>query len=402
MEIRPILSTLRRHKTASALIVIEIALTCAIICNALFLVGIRLERMDRPSGQAEDQVIRIQLAGIGRDDAPEPLTRADLAALRGLPGVRFASVSNQVVFGESGWGSSVSLRPDQPRPTLNAALYMGEEQLLDAMGLRLVAGRRFNSDEFVAWGGDAQPPSAIVSRQMATRLFPDENALGQRFYWAGRVVEIVGIVEHLARPGGDGMAPEAYEYAMLLPVRVPYSIGGNYVLRTTPERRAEVLDAAVAALQANGPHRIILAQDTAEQLRERYYRQDRAMAWLLVAICAALLVVTALGIVGLASFRVQQRTRQIGIRRALGATRRQILRHFQTENFLLVTMGIVLGMLLAYAANLWLMRMYELPRLPPGFLPVGAVALWLLGQLAVLGPALRAAAVPPAVATRSA
>ena len=126
------------------------------------------------------------------------------------------------------------------------------------------------------------------------------------------------------------------------------------------------------------------------------------MAWLLGIVCVALLLVTALGIIGLASFWVQQRTKQIGVRRALGATRGQILRYFQTENFLLATIGIVLGMLLAYAINQLLMGKYELPRLPLYYLPVGAVLLWLLGQIAVYGPARKAASVPPAVATRSA
>src|SRR3546814_8196620 len=85
--------------------------------------------------------------------------------------------------------------------------------------------------------------------------------------------------------------------------------------------RAEVLKAAVAALERNGPNRIILTDNTKtmEELRSEYYRQDRAMVWLLVAVIVALLVVTALGIVGLASFWVQQRTKQIGVRRALGA-----------------------------------------------------------------------------------
>jgi putative ABC transport system permease protein len=118
-------------------------------------------------------------------------------------------------------------------------------------------------------------------------------------------------------------------------------------------------------------------------------------------VIVALLGVTALGIVGLASFWVAQRRKQIGVRRALGATRGDILHYFQTENFLIVTLGIVLGMVLAFGLNLLLMQHYELPRLPFWYLPVGAVALWALGQLAVLAPALRAAAVPPVVATRS-
>jgi len=122
---------------------------------------------------------------------------------------------------------------------------------------------------------------------------------------------------------------------------------------------------------------------------------------MLVGVIFAMLMVTALGIVGLASFWVQQRRRQIGIRRAIGATRRDILHYFQTENFLIVGGGIALGMVLAFALNLVLMKHYELPRLPLYYLPAAALVLWTLGQLSVLGPALRAAAVPPVVATRS-
>jgi putative ABC transport system permease protein len=122
---------------------------------------------------------------------------------------------------------------------------------------------------------------------------------------------------------------------------------------------------------------------------------------MLVGVILALLLVTGLGIAGLASFWVGQRRRTIGVRRALGATRRNILNYFQTENFMLATIGIALGMVLAYGINLFLMRHYELPSLPAIYFPIGAVALWLIGQLAVLGPALRAAAVPPVVATKS-
>jgi len=405
MEIRPILSTLRRHKTAAALIVIEIALSCAIICNALFLIGNRLDRMDRPSGLTEDEIVRVQITGIGRDQNAAALTKSDLAALRAIPGVKFASVANQVAFANSSWNSSVRLTEDQKLATMNATVYIGDVQLLDTMGLNLVEGRRFNQDEFVPYDAadGTNIPSVIITRKMAEKLYPGESALGKGIYsWGDQPIKIVGIVDHLARPNEGGRGADAYEYSMLLPVEMPYSVGGNYLLRTEPGRRDEVLKAAVATLERNNPNRIVLKQDTQQQLREDYYRQDRSMAWLLVAVCVALLVVTALGIVGLASFWVQQRTKQIGIRRALGSTRGQILRYFQTENFLLATIGITIGMLLAYSTNLWLMQRYELPRLPLLYLPIGAVALWLLGQIAVFGPARRAAAVPPAVATRSA
>ena len=409
MDIRPILSTLSRHKTAAALIVLEIALSCAIVCNALFLIAGRLERVNETSGIAENELVRIQISGIGTDDNAAALTRSDLAVLRALPGVKSATVLNQVPFVNSSWNSGVNLKPDQTSSTLNATMYMTDEHFVDTMGLRLIEGRAFASDEFIDWatldgpGAAAKIPNMIITRAMAQRLFPGQSAVGKLTYSGKDPTRIIGVVDHLVRPS-EQAGPVGHEFSMILPVRVPYNIGGNYVLRTDPSRRAEVLKAAMAALEKNGPNRVLLEDNckTFSELRADYYREDRVMAWLLMAVIAALLIVTALGIVGLASFWVQQRTRQIGVRRALGATRGQILRYFQTENFLLAGIGIALGMLMAYGINQLLMAHYELPRLPAMYLPVGAAALWLLGQIAVYGPARRAAAVPPAIATRSA
>jgi len=408
MDIRPILSTLSRHKTAAALIVIEIALSCAIVCNALFLIAGRLERVQEPSGIAENELVRVQIAGIGTDDNAEALTRSDLAVLRALPGVTSATVINQIPFVNSSWNTSINLTREQEIPTLNATMYLADERFIDTLGLKLIAGRPFSSDEFIDWsvfnapGGNEKIGSVIITQRMAERLFNGEAAVGKSIYPGGFEVRIVGVVEHLVRPSNQG-GQIAHEDTMMLPVRVPYNMGGNYVLRTDPERRAEVLKAAMTALEKNGPSRLILTENskTFSELRDEYYREDRAMAWMLVAVIVALLVVTALGIVGLASFWVQQRTKQIGIRRALGATRGQVLRYFQTENFLLAGIGIAFGMLMAFGINQLLMAHYELPRLPALYLPIGALALWLLGQLSVYGPARRAAAVPPAVATRN-
>ena len=402
MDIRPILSTLRRHKTASALIVFEIALSCAIVCNALFLIGTRLERMDRDTGMANDEIVRINSAGIGTNDNADAAVKTDLAALRAIPGVTFATSTNHVPFDNSSWNSSVNIKPDQQNPSMNVGVYLGDEQLLETFGLRLIGGRDFLPEEYVdmeAMKPDSSIPSAIVTRAMAEELFPGESALGKLLHdsWGSKPIKIVGVVETLIRPSDNG-GPAAAQYSMLLPIRVA---NGRFAIRTSPERREEVLKAALATLENVNRSRIIMDQGTFTEVIAEHYRQDKAMAWLLGAVCVALMVVTALGIVGLASFWVQQRTKQIGVRRALGATRGQILRYFQTENFLLATIGIVLGMLGTFGLNQLLMTHYELPRLPAVYLPVGAVALWVLGQIAVFGPAKRAAAVPPAVATRS-
>ena len=404
MDIRPILSSLRRHKTAAALIALQIALTCAIVCNAVFLIFERVDNLRAPTGIDEAGLVRVLAVGIGRDDNPIAITREDLAAIRAIPGVISATVGSQIPLGNSSWNTSVNLSPDQETPTLNAAMYMGGPELFDTLGLTLASGSELDPDAFLTFDEDRgfqglSPSSVLITRELAERAFPGEDAVGRDIYLLDDPIRVVGVVERLRRPNvieGDSA------YSLILPLELPYTMGGNYLVRTTPERSQEVLDAVVATLSANSSGRIILRQDTFEEVRDRYYAQDRTMVWLLVVVCLALLVVTALGIIGLASFWVQQRTRQIGVRRALGATRGQILRYFQVENFLLASVGIALGMLLAFALNQYLMGRYELPRLPLFYLPAGAMVLWLLGQVAVLGPARRAASVPPAIATRSA
>ena len=139
MDIRPILSTLLRHKTAAALIVLEIALTCAIICNALFIISDRLEQVREVSGLVENELVRVALVPVGDDADAEAQTRSDLATLRGLPGVKAATVLNQVPFVNSSWNSGVRLDLDQQVPTLHATVYTAEEQFLETFGLELVA-----------------------------------------------------------------------------------------------------------------------------------------------------------------------------------------------------------------------------------------------------------------------
>lgn len=406
MQIRPILSSLRRHKTAAALIVLEVALSCAILCNAIFLIAGRIEHMNLASGIAEDELVFLSASSLTPDRNADVLRQEDLAALAAVPGVKAVSSINQIPYGRNAWGSSLSLDPEQPEPTLHASVYLDGGQLLETFGLRIIDGRSFDPAEYLDLtavernDGSAMIGSVIVTSSLAGHLFPGERAVGRELHglWGNDPKRIVGIIDDLLSPGARRTATESH-HSILLPLRVS---NGDYALRTDPQRRAEVLEQAVAALNSVDPNRIISERKTVVDMRHAFHSRDRAAVWLLLAVCGCLLAVTAFGIVGLASFWVAQRTRQIGIRRALGATRGDILRYFQVENFLLAGFGIVLGMLLAYAINQMLMSKFELARLPLGYLPAGAIALWLLGQVAVLGPARRAASVPPAVATRSA
>jgi len=114
-----------------------------------------------------------------------------------------------------------------------------------------------------------------------------------------------------------------------------------------------------------------------------------------------LIGLTALVIVGLSSFHVTQRTKQIGTRRALGARKIDIIKQFMLENWLITSAGAILGIGLTVLVAYWLEVSFESPRLDWRYLPGGILTLWVLSSLAAMEPARRAASVPPAVATRS-
>jgi putative ABC transport system permease protein len=341
----------------------------------------------------------------GLDKHTPPLVRhdTDLAALRAIAGVKSAVAVDTMPLYLREWANGITLGLVGPSRAA-AAAFNGTPGELAALGLKLVEGRDFLPDEYVPidtahdWQGIDRVPAVIVTRALAERLFPGEDALGKSIYPDEKPVRIVGVVDHLLRPRLHEDSEN--EYATLFPM-LPDGNDVTYVLRTAPQDRERVLKQAADVLVRLDGDRILRHAQTFAQLRAGYFERNRTMIGLLIAAALGLLFVTALGIAGLASFWVQQRKRSIGIRRAVGATRHDILRYFQAENFLIVTTGVALGSMLAYALNMALMEHYEQPRLPVLYPVLGAIALWLLGQLAVFGPALRASAVPPVAAVRS-
>ena len=125
------------------------------------------------------------------------------------------------------------------------------------------------------------------------------------------------------------------------------------------------------------------------------------MSIVLAVVVAALFIVAGLGIVSLASFYVTQRVRQIGTRRALGATRFDILTYFLLENWIITTNGVVFGSLLSVGFSYWLTTSFDLPILAWYYVVGGILAVWFLGLIAVAKPARTASLVSPAVATRN-
>lgn len=410
MQLRPIVAALRRHKVATLLIVLQVALTLAVASNALFIVATRIVHLSRPTGTDEAHLFVIRNEWkIGLTAARiDANIRADLVVLRHVSGVRDAFSSE--AFPLEGGGAvplGLKLNPDQKTRAKISQVYFADAHAIDTLGISLVAGRNFRPDEITAIGpyDKMSPPVIIITRSLAGKLFPDGSALGKTVYLPDGPATIIGIVASLQGPYAAGGAFRSIdEDSVLVPARWLDPAGDVYLVRTDSTDMKPVINAALKALQKRGDVHLIDPKEgvlTLAQARERDYATDRSVALLMAILCGLLLLATAGGIVGLSSFWVGQRRKQIGIRRSLGATTGDILRYFHSENLLIVGGGIVLGILLAVLANLGLMKVYELPRMPLYVPLLGALLLWLLGQVAVWGPARHAAKVPPVVAIRT-
>ncbi|MBK0394855.1 ABC transporter permease [Ramlibacter algicola] len=410
MEIRPILSSLLRTRTAPLLVAIQVALSLAVLANALFIVHLRLQAADRPSGIAEEE----NVGYFGRtfaDQMKHPQVLAEwereLAVLRGVPGVKAVTWGSQMPMSTSGSSSSVRVNEKQEQEVAVPSVYFVGPQFVPVLGLQVVEGRNLTDADMVDLDPETQgyfddfPKNVVITRGLGEKLFPGEQSfVGKQFLFGkAAYVRIVGVLDRLqttqAQHGAEG------EYSVLLPRRVGQA-RVRYILRTEPGQRDKVMLAAEQALRKAAGEPVRLQVRSVSDDRQRRYRNERAMASMLIAVSGLLLLVTASGIVGLASLRVTQRRKQIGVRRALGARRIDILRYFLVENLMITSTGIVAGLFLGLALNALLETRLGLPKLPVTYLAGGALSLWVLGLLAVWGPAARAAGTSPAIATRTA
>ena len=400
MEIRPILSALLRNKTGAILIALQIALTLAIVCNAVFIIHDRITQMGRPSGMDEENIFVVNMAAYKPDYVADSAAKADLEVLRSLPGVVDASYTQSVPLSGGGWSSSYTPVADlHPKSTVDSGVYHMDEHALNALGVKLAEGRNFTHDEVDYVDADkyTQPKLVIVSRAFGEKLWPGQDALGKTMYEGNDSATVIGVLDTL-----EGTWPhwEGFERTIIFP-SVMESAYMRYIVRTLPGQRDEVMQQAEKKLTDAHTGNFVRSIHSLAYFRDQTNSDDHAMTVMLSIVTLLILTITALGIVGLASFSVRQRTRQIGTRRALGARRIDIVRYFMTENWLITTMGVTLGSVFAVALNYWLVQLYDLPHIAWYYIPVGIVTLWVLGLLAVLGPALKAAAIPPAIATRN-
>jgi putative ABC transport system permease protein len=411
MAMSPILSALLRNKTGAVLVAVQVALSLAILPNALHIVNVRQEVAARPSGIAdESSVFYVSSRYLTRESAEydAAVQQREVALLRAISGVASVATTSQMPLSNSGSNNSVSLDRKQVNQSASAATYRTADSLVATWQLKLVEGRDFTKADILEADVETSkeyPKTVIITKALADKLWPGQSAIGRTLLFGvgekANSTQVVGVVERLQKPWAQ--LGEEGEYSAILGFRGLGGIpGAMYTVRTEPGQRDRVMkEAETAMAKSSAVPVVIKVKNTIDDRKERY-RADMALSWMLITVSVLLLVITASGIVGMASLWVTQRRKQIGVRRALGARRADILRYFIAENMMITTAGVVGGVLLAIALNQLLVSTLEMAKLPLVYLLMGTGVFFALGIIAVYGPAWRAATISPATATRSA
>src|ERR1700729_4479152 len=266
MQIKPILAAMRHHRAGTVLIALQIALTLAIVCNALFIIQQRMTRVSRPSGVDESSLFVVEnyWADQSSPQRIDAQMRADLLALRQLGNVQDVAPANSFPLHGSGWDNFVKTTPDQIRSTLDSAIYFADDHTLATLGVPLIAGRNFTSSEV----GSQTPPDpmlaseVIISKALAQMTFPQGSALGKTIYMSGgnRPSTVIGITDTLqAHTVASWMNNYAYN-AVLIPARL-LTDRTFYLVRARPGQLDAAMRDAPKTLYAQSRMRIINRKD---------------------------------------------------------------------------------------------------------------------------------------------
>ena len=402
MELGPIWRAMLQSKGGYILIALQIAVTMAIMVNAIAIMQERSIKMARPSGIDEANTFALESVAFKPDLDHKSIISEDLELIRNTPGIVNAVLTNSFPLRQGGWSEGLHREPGVGKSVSSSAIYFVDEHGLETFGMNLVDGENFTPTQ-VAWNSDSDdfwPATVIITQALAEDLFPDHEGsyVGKTFWFNDdNPANIVGVVERLQAPWPTWTGVER---SMLVPLKRESEFA-DYVIRTEPGLRDELIPQIEEMLSQSNKNRIIRSVKTVEDARKLAYLGDAAMIKILTFVVTLLTAITGLGIVGLASFSVARRTRQIGIRRALGATKPAIVRDFMLENFVVSSVGVVVGGILAVALNIAMVQAFSLTPLAWYVIPIAMLILWIVGQAAVAGPARRASNISPAIATRS-
>ena len=394
-----------RARLRNALVVVQVALALILLVGSSLFVRsfLNLQKSGVGFETAPLMSMRFFLPGPGYEEAEPKVRRVEDIVMRveALPGVQSAFASNFVPLGAGGGGGRIEVdgvateRGKEPSISFIAAT----PHFRKTLGVSLVHGRDMTDAE-----GVARDPVALINQSMAKQVWGDADPIGRRFRLIGPTTPewftVIGIVANFRHFAGAGDGNEVPPPSAYVPFPFGAFVNTGLTIRVSGNP-AQITAAVREQIRQSDPSLPVFQIQTVEELRQLSFWQRRLFGWMFGIFGAVALVLAAIGVYGVLSYSVSQRTQEIGVRVALGADRRTILTLIVGQGLKLAAIGIVLGLLGAFGVTRYVRTiLYNVtPTDPVSFIGV-AVFLMLVATVASYVPARRATAVDPLVALR--
>lgn len=407
----PIIRAMNHNRTRVVLIVLEIAMTLAIVTNCVNVILAERAKMSQASGFDDANIVRLNVRPFAQEFRDQVFfdqaVDQDLRTIRSVAGVR-AAANTHFQLWEGGGSSSGYFVPGEVKEPIATQEYFATRDIVQALGAELVEGRGFIDSDFAPPGDPGTGTKVILTKRVADMFFPDGHAVGRQVVGGepgkpeGEPVTVVGVIRDFYNPFGTPTSlSELSDRGLFRASRVGgYNGGMAYLIRCEPGTMTSVMANVEKRLAQQNGGRVFEWMPTMTK-KTRWFSSASIVVTTMSCIIIAIIAVTSLGLLGLTSLSVAERTKQIGTRRALGATRADILSHFLVENWLITTAGLAIGAIGAYALNFLLVSHVSEVKMHWQLVAAGMVLLWINGLLSTIPPAMRATMVSPSIATRS-
>jgi len=403
MNIKALFKSLLLRKFTTGLLILQLAITLGLLVNSSILAFDTKGKISQTTGLDNDNILIMSTqptSGSYRDlDYFRSIVNQDIVKLNQLPGVNSVSVTNQLPIATQGMSSNIydldNPEQDKTDKYLQSVQYiLTQENLADAMGFIILEGRFLNKDDQLDFGSE-QKRNIVITESLKRALYGNESAIGQETNNGF----IVGVIKDIIL---DPTLPSDKQYGMFVNTVMEYIFTGRfYVLNIDPHQMASVRSQVSETILAVQAERDIFRVFTMQEHLNRFYRDDKGLADLFLLLCGLMLFITAISSYAYSQFHVSRQQRFIGIRRALGARKKDILLYVLTENWLVYSIGCLLGCIVVFGFNILLSQYISLskPDIALFLLAVGVI--FISGTVATWLPAVRTSNIPPVIATKT-